>query len=280
MPRFQNVRDDRLFVLWTVLVWEGELRNARLQTLFSLKPVQVSRLLAEFRSSFPDAVVLDSTTKSWKLAQWEAIPPKAKNIQSYLSIVANEHGDLPEWLCDARVMFTEPQPAVFAGIRKACRLKRGLAIRYASMRHPEGTERLVFPHTVVRLGQRWHMRAWCAARKDFRDFNLGRILAITKSDEIFEGEIPEDKAWQKRITIRLVPHRQLPPSQEGVVRGEFCRGTSGRRITVPAALVHYTIQEVRAAIVPLKETPPDYLLEVANIDELRPYLFGDANSNS
>jgi len=76
-----------------------------------------------------------------------------------------------------------------------------------------------------------------------------------------------------KVPVRLVAHPDLTPEQEALIRFEYFNNTAARVDTCRGALVSYFIQDVRAAIDPAKQRPPDFQLAVANIEEVRPWLF-------
>jgi predicted DNA-binding transcriptional regulator YafY len=117
------------------------------------------------------------------------------------------------------------------------------------------------------------VRAWCAEKKEFSDFVLGRFTRASLLKEPAPVTVSADKAWQKMIAVRLIAHHELPESQQRILRTEYFAGAQARRISTRAALVPYLIQDLRAAIDPQKERPPDFQIEVANLAEIRPWLF-------
>jgi hypothetical protein len=75
------------------------------------------------------------------------------------------------------------------------------------------------------------------------------------------------------VTIELAAHRNLSAQQKKVVQGENFRGLAVRRLLIRACLAQYVIQDLRAAIDPEKEMPPNFQIEVVNIEGLRSVLF-------
>lgn len=71
----------------------------------------------------------------------------------------------------------------------------------------------------------------------------------------------------------LVGLIRLTPEQEELIRFEYFNGTSARVETCRGALVGYFIQDMRAALDPGKQRPPDYQLAVANDKEVSRWLF-------
>src|SRR3546814_9421555 len=77
------------------------------------------------------------------------------------------------WLHDARPAFINPDEVSIALVRQACLQKMGIDVSYVSLTSGE-TKRTLFPHALVRTAARWHVRAWCPEREEYRDFNVGR----------------------------------------------------------------------------------------------------------
>lgn len=264
------LRDHRLGIMEGVLAWEGEIGNARVRQLFDIQPVQASRLLAEFRFLMGDRIVEDSRAKVWRSASPEGIETDI-SLSEYARQTATDDG-ASSCIVDAGIDLTEVKPVVFALLRKAALKRAGIVISYASMENPTFEEWTIFPHSIIHVGSRWHVRAWCAKRKDFRDFMLGRIRSTAVVSEITTKGMDDDHGWNKLVQMRLAPHRRLSADQQKVVRSEYFGGTMGRRLSVRACLVPYVIQDLRLAIDPEKEGPPDFQIEITNAEQLRKAL--------
>lgn len=271
MANTPKLRDQRLRVMEGVLDWEGEIGNARVRKLFGVQPVQASRLLAEFRTRLGDRITEDGRARLLRPIN----PSQQCSTMSLDEYIRQTYSveDNDSCIVDARVDFTDVRPSVFATMRRAALTETGVAISYASMTNPIPSERIVFPHSIVHVGRRWHVRAWCSKRSEFRDFTLGRIMTAAHVETEATHTLINDAAWNKLVQVRLVAHRNLSQEQQLVVRTEYFGGTAGRRQSVRACLVQYVIQDLRAAVHPEREVPPEYQMEVANVTELRKWLF-------
>jgi hypothetical protein len=258
----------RFFMLDTLLKWEGELSNGRVRGLLDIQKVQVSRLLSEYRDAYPNRVIWDPAKKRY-LAQ-ASRERFGGTADDYLYILA-EKGDESVWIERLETNISSVRPEVLIALRRATEKGAAVRIDYTSMAQPEGQERDIFPHHIVQAGRRWHVRAWCCTRLEYRDFVLGRIRKITPAD-IEEKPSAKDVSWEARVDVRLVPHNNLSASQARVIRDELFEGSVARRIRTRGCLVPYVVQEVRASTSP-DQIPPDYQIEVANLDEIRKYLF-------
>lgn len=265
------LRDHRLKIMEGVLAWEGEIGNARVRKLFGLQPVQASRLLAEFRLLMGKQINEDGRAKVLKPATVEGIETDI-SLDEYVRQTQTGEDSNP-CIVDARIDLTEVKPFVFALLRKATLNRTGVRISYASMTTPAFEERTIFPHSIIHVGRRWHVRAWCAKRQDFRDFTLGRIKSATSASEAAPQTIDHDLAWHEIVMIELAAHRKLSTQQQIVVREEYFGGVENRRLPVRSCLAQYVIQDLRAAIDPENEVPPEFQIEIINREQLKKALF-------
>lgn len=276
MANKPNLLRSRIAALESLLIWEGEIANSRLRDLFDLKSVQASRLIAAFKAAHPKALKADSRTKRFVAAGTLRPVVSSGSLAEYLGWLAQGSGDGPQAIEDARIDLTRIEPGHFASVRQACLNASGLRIRYESMSHPKGVDREIYPFTLVRVGRRWHVRAWCCSRQEYRDFNLGRIRSVSPISNR-RPRLPIDELWRKRATVILQAHRELTPEQAAVIRRESFGGKRRRPIATRACHVSYVIQDLQAAVEPGRQGPPDYQIEVANVSGLKPYLFQVSN---
>lgn len=269
MANKPNLKDHRFRIMEGVLAWEGKIGNARVRQLFGLQPVQASRLLADFRAYMGDKLVEDSRTKVWRPADHQGLAPELTLVE-YARLV-----ETPDDYCivDARVDLTNIRPVLFSTVRKAAVTSTGITISYASMTTPAFHERTIYPHAIVHVGRRWHVRAWCERRHAFRDFTLGRIRDAVLTQMPAPAGREQDNAWNRLIEIELAAHHKLDAAQQKVVQVEYFGGDKTRRIPCRACLAQYVIQELRAAINPEVEIPPEFQIEIANTTDLKDMLF-------
>ncbi|NIA00872.1 hypothetical protein F2P46_35015 [Massilia sp. CCM 8734] len=104
--------------------------------------------------------------------------------------------------------------------------------------------------------------------------NLGRIskAALEPLAEAMPGA-GADHEWNTFVQVRIAAHPALSQEQADVIRFEHFSGTASMTQTCRAALVRYFVQDVHAALDPLRQMPPEYQLAVDNIGEVRAWLF-------
>ncbi len=277
---------QRLSLLENVLLWEGRLNRARVQELFGLRPVRASEWIREFREKHPNWLVWNSKTRSYHAspdvyqAKRDADLRKledAVSLTKYLTLIGIPHaapGSLQNRIVwSAYPDLSSPHPGIFAVLSDAIRTHHAVQITYRSMREPKPHQRVISPHNLIRAGRRWHTRAFCSTNQDFRDYALGRITDAKMLEISSERLEKDDDAWMAKVSVRLVAHPDLSKEQEDVIRFEYFNNTSARVESCRGALVGYFIQDLRAATDIKKQQPPDYQLAVANVDEVKQWLF-------
>lgn len=281
-----NLPLPRFALLDAVLRWEGRLNNARLRELFGLSAVRSSEWIREFRDKHPLWMEWDTkqrayyaTSEVYRPARHSDLrrPEDALSLARYLTLAGTTL--LTPDIARTHVIWTAfpdlsmPQPKIFSKLFEAVRMKRAVEIVYRSMREPTPHKRVIFPHSVVRAGRRWHTRAFCVTNNDFRDYAIGRIIEAKILDTSPNHSEDEDKGWTTKVNIRLIAHPDLTQEQEELIRFEYFSNTSSQVDACRGCLVNYFIQDVRAATDTKTQRPPDYQLAVGNLEEIKPWLF-------
>lgn len=272
MPRRSSAPKERFEAIEILLLWERRVSRSRLLSLFDVHETLASRDIANYRLQYPDACEPEMASKSY-IASWGLRPQLTKGtFDEYQRLIGAfrgfEGGAVSVPFEHSQVDATAVRYPVFSLIHQAISLGRCIQVQYRSMTHPQGLERAIRPHALIQAGPRWHVRAFCAKVQEFRDFNLGRISAVSASerDDLEVGE--QDRDWHQMISIRLVPHRGLSAAQAMMVRDEYMGGTVAKVFNVRASMAKYLIQSFRAAVDPDRETAPEHLLMVARPQDL------------
>lgn len=262
---------DRISDLETVLYWEGEIDNQRIRELLGVQPVWASKLMAELVKRVGKHATKETSRSPLRLTPRALEKSKNRALDDYLRIVKAQCAG-EEVVEDARLDLSIVAPNVFVAIMQAIKKKNGLSIVYHSMNDPKGSERQIFPHAMVRAPRRWHVRAWCAKRREFRDFTLGRISSIVKIDEVAPYTRANDKEWNETVSFYVTAHPSLSPEQQAIIAAEYYPGASARRLIVRKCLAGYIIQDLRLATDINKETPPEFQLFVPDAQKLRAFF--------
>ena len=269
----------RLELLKLLLLWEGRIGNARLRELLGLSLIRASQWLKEFREYQPDWSQWNSITRSYN-ATWEFYRDKhgddSISLMKYLSFVglpATTHSESHHVVVAAFPDIATPNPVIFAVLARASQMEREVEITYRSMRNPSPHKRIISPHSIIRSGGRWYVRAYCNLNQQFRNYSLGRISHAALLDQPAGFLVDDDKDWATKVPVRLIAHPDLNSEQESVIRFEYFMNTSSRITTCRGPLVNYYIKDVRAAVDIETQRPPEYQIAIGNIEEINKWLF-------
>lgn len=167
-------------------------------------------------------------------------------------------------------------PSVIRPVLRAIRNKAGIHVRYRSLTHPEGLARDLYPHRLVNTGFRWHLRAYCGLRQDFRDFNLSRIVSSEQSVTVppAAASHEKDKDWHTVVKLVIKPNPQLPRDEISLLEQEFAMKRGSMDVNTRGALVPYTLQSYQIdPKLPSGANPRQYRLILDNVNELIDYLW-------
>lgn len=250
--------------------WEGELSNARIREVFGVQAVQSSRLLAAYMAERGGALSRATPRAPVKpsLRFDDEVPPTSAD--DYLRLLSGASQSLPgsDVVIDARPSLLSEDPRLFADLLNASRAGTGLSITYGSMQNPGGTERAIFPHSLVRAPRRWHMRAWCDLRKEFRDFALGRVLSYTTLDQLAPKQRRQDADWNRFVNLKVVAHPDFGDEHQRLLRREYFSGKASMNLRVRKALASYVVQDLRLATDLKRDRPPQFQLYLENAESL------------
>ncbi|MBS1186611.1 MAG: hypothetical protein H6R04_629 [Burkholderiaceae bacterium] len=280
-----DLSQQRFATLELLLLWEGVLNRSRLSSLLGVGDIRASQLIQEFRDQNPQRLRWNTKSRSYHAtnaaytaASFSKLPnDRAASLARYLALVGLPYvtGEMETIgpICAAFPELSAPSPQVFASLSQAIRTRQSVEITYRSMGNPIPHKRTLSPHHLVRAGRRWHVRAFCATHKEFRDYALGRIVDAVLIGLSSERTEIDDLSWNTQVPVQLIAHPNLSREQEDVIRFEYFSNTASCTVTSRGALVGYFVQDVRAAIDPSRQTPPDYQLAVSNLAEVKPWLF-------
>ncbi len=283
----QTIPEQRIAQIELLLRWEGRLNRGRVCDLLGLSPIRASELIRLYRDQHPHWVKWDTTHKSYYATPTfyqvghDSDPHKPENAESlarYFALAGLPNASSASVPADTIALdafptLAIPRPKIFAILGEAIRIHRAVEITYRSMRDPSPHQRIIEPHSLVQTGHKWHVRAFCTANQQFRDYALGRVVDAKLLKQQSERAQTDDEAWMTKVPVRLVAHPGLARPQEELIRFEYLNDTASRVVTCRGSLVNYFIQGLRAATDVKTQHPPEYQLAVDNAEEIRPWLF-------
>lgn len=265
--------------------WEGRLVTNRLVGWFGISRQQASADIKRYMANHNlDSLVHDPSVKAYvPRPGFQPVLTKG-HINEYLDMVSGLVSESMAITLETDINVASVQlpdravrPEVVREVIKACRASSSIKILYASMANPSWSERVISPHTLVYTGFRWHVRAYCHKRNDYRDFILSRIDRTPQATGIAAPPLEEDKQWNEVISITLVPNTKLTDGQKTLVEKDYGMPEGRLQLRVRKSLAHYTLQRYQAAITDEEiANSSQYHIQLAEQDrkKLYPYLFG------
>lgn len=262
------------------LYWEGRINRADLTKHFGISVPQASLDLARYQEVAPLNLTYEGSEKVY-LATPEFKPALApEHADSYLDqLLAVASGTLAKdtvfigWAPPTdlvRAPHRRVPSDVLLPVLRAIRQELVLDVAYQSFNQPAPTKRLISPHAIAFDGFRWHARAYCHTRKEFRDFVLGRLLEIqprSKSDI----DPHSDHAWNTFVEVKIAPHPDLTESQRRAIELDYGMSSGVAVLPTRLALLFYLLKHLGLS----RDTPNKAAAQqivLANEDKVAPYL--------
>lgn len=240
-PRFE-------FIEWR-LFWEGHLNRSDLEDRFGISTPQASVDLRNYRAVAGENIEYNATEKRFVASK----PMKARflqvsanrlllQLQAFVNGVLKREdmhfSEMPEVDVTPEII-RDVRAGVLQGILNAMRSNSAVAVRYQSLTSSRWRD--IAPHALAFDGHRWHARAFCYERREFRDFVLTRIERLGKQKPMpFDPE--HDLAWQNKIELLLCPHPGLSNEQSEAIQRDYDMRDGVRKIEMRLSLSYYFIK--------------------------------------
>lgn len=261
------------------LLWNGRINRSELVEFFEISIQQASLDLAEYAALAPGNLYYDRQSKVYRAAK--SLNPVF--IQADSQILLNQLRALKSGSLPSSMSFIGWQPPfeivqlplraidsdILIRVLWAIRDREELEVQYQSMREPVATRRWIAPHALAFDGARWHLRAWCHAGTEFRDFVLGRIQRIQDS-RTTSVDSNEDLKWHRMARVILRARSTLTKQQRNAIEHEFGMRGGELQVSMREALVFYFVRQlnlIHARELRAVEQPLEWVNE-ADFEEL------------
>ncbi|QLL64220.1 WYL domain-containing protein (plasmid) [Sinorhizobium mexicanum] len=260
------------------MFWENRVIRSDLESTFGISTPQASVDLRNYREIAPGN--LKPTARGYKpsaVFKPRFLIPSADRL--LLQLRAALSGVIPKsdlWFREVPPVEVAPDIARSVStecLRKllmAMRERVALDIRYHAL--TGARRRAIAPHALAFDGHRWHVRAWCCDKEDFRDFVLSRIDEIGDTKPV-QFDPDHDIEWATKIMLRLRPHRGLSPQQSKTIQLDYGMVDGHLDLEMRASLAFYFIRRMNLDLSASKELSPGRLqLELENSETVMEQL--------
>lgn len=119
-------------------------------------------------------------------------------------------------------------------------------------------------------GFRWHARAYCHTREEFRDFVIARMLEVSDSDSVAVGS-HKDAEWHNIVPLVLAPHPKLSEPHKRAIELDFGMHDGQVEFQCRQTFLFYALRHLRLDV---EETaqPEAQQIILKNRDELESVL--------
>lgn len=273
-------QDRRLKFIDFRLRWEGRINRTDLTRFFDISMPQASADLSKYAEAAPENLRYDGRAKAY--LRTESFSPLYSRSAS--NTYLNELLTLEAGVMEPKSSFIGWRPelgvvplpkrmvdgAVLSRLLQAIKDRRRVRVHYQAMARPEPTTRILSPLALAYDGFRWHVRAYCHRREDFRDFVIARLSELTL-EEPSDISVADDVQWNTVLTLVLAAHPKLPPQAKKVLQMDF--GMEGGSVKFPCrqALLFYALRKLGLDR-PEEREPEAEQIILLNRQELRPYI--------
>lgn len=245
---------QRLQFIESLLIWDGSVQRGEVCQVFNVTPNHLTRDIKRYRTFHKGALEYDVESRAYR--RGSAFTPlfASGSAEEYLALLQASGRCNPAIVLPAMghvVPFEtllQPlgliQAEVLRAVIHALRSSTGLSVTYQSFSEPSPTERMLWPHTLVFNGERWHVRAFDGRKNEFRDFVLARFLSAELSPRATPSPIADDSLWEETEVLEIAPAPYLSATQKKVVAREYGMTTDNDgnpvwRITLRKCLIGY-----------------------------------------
>lgn len=235
------------------LFWDGRINRADLMSFFGISVPQASADFAHYQELAPNNIQYDASAKQYvaeKLFKPVFMSPDSESyLRQLLSIargLIDKENSFAGWLPGFDVVPIPDrlvEPHTLFRVLSAIRNKHRLNVQYQSMTNPEPSWRWISPHALGFDGFRWHIRAYCHTRKEFRDFLFSRILSINEHNPT-EIDTSNDRLWHEYVVLRIGPNPLLDENKRKVIELDYGMENGERAIRVRGAHFFYLCQRL------------------------------------
>lgn len=273
-------QDRRLKFIDFRLRWEGRINRTDLTRFFDISMPQASADLSKYAEAAPVNLRYDGRAKAY--VRTESFSPLYSRSAS--NTYLNELLTLEAGVMEPKSSFIGWRPelgvvplpkrmvdgAVLSQLLQAIKDGRRVRVCYQAMARPEPTTRTLSPHALAYDGFRWHVRAYCHRREEFRDFVIARLSELTL-EEPSDISVDDDVQWNTVLTLVLAAHPKLPAQAKKALQMDFGMEGGSVKFACRQALLFYALRRL-GLDQPEKQEPAAEQIILLNREELQPYI--------
>lgn len=270
---------QRYWILELLANWEGQVNTKPLMQAFNISRQSASAIINKYLASHKDALSYDVAQKTYLVTD-AFIPHYINNtVDEYLdwqllgTIPSSHSRDSAISQIRISPLSRYVDPKIMRPLIKAVRNKTAVDCEYLSVTNSEPLGRLIYPHTFVKAANRWHIRGFCALRRNFLDFVLSRFQSVEYDGAVAECTEKDDTKWNTSVSLILCPDPRLSDMQKQTLEKDFKMKNGQLTINARGALVKYTLDDLQIKTKMLEADPQAQQLVCVNYSDIKPWLY-------
>lgn len=231
------------------LLWEGHVNRSDLIETFGISVPQSTLDFREYMERAPGNMDYDKRLRHYfptPTFKPIFISDRAEGYLSQLTALAvsGEKQSIPGLIGATPPFDILPAPerrvdsSTLQQLLKSMRELLSIEIHYQSLSSPMPSWRRISPHSLASDGLRWHVRAYCYAKEEFRDFVLGRIMDI-RDAQVSAISATADTEWNEIIKVTIAPNPALTVDQHKIIERDYSMTRGETEICVRKSLLFY-----------------------------------------
>lgn len=274
----EDTQSARLAFFEMLLYWQGECRTTQLVQQFGVTRAQIGKDVKYYRHQYPNALAKGASPFKPTLEFKSQFYSGSQHV--YLQwvesgIFESKPIASPDWFSETKLHSSEISPAILWPIIRALQQKQRIEVDYVSLNSPDRSGRIIQPHSLVKTGQRYHLRAYCEKAQEFRDFVLTRFLSVPTPEGGATKFINDDLAFNTSVTLEIIPDQRLDDAQQQVIARDFQMTDKRLLIHTKAALAHYVLMDLGISDSVIHVEPKAQQVILSNRAELKPWLLNN-----
>lgn len=266
----------RLEFLETRLLWEDKISRGDLVDFFDISTPQATKDIKMYQEKAPANLYYDKSMKQYVAAEGIEpvfVPFKSESYFSQLliALMNKEEGVFSCGKMPPAYQLPNPgrmvEESILKAILRCIHSGSSIRIEYQSMNSPEPTKRWISPHALGFDWHRWHVRALCHTHREYRDFNLGRILSVGDMQDAAIDH-SNDFLWYNTVTFRISTHPDLTQSQKRYVENDYNMVNGSAEVEVKAAFHFYFKERFKLTKGHEKRPAKEQQIVLTNEDEI------------
>lgn len=265
--------EKRFHFIEVMITWHGWVNTTHLIRFFNIQRQAASRTFGNYKKQYPHAIVYDDSVKGFVSEHQFECRHSTQQFIEYQQLTKQKTPLIMAGVIDIPLPTRNPNPQLAQPILRAIEEKRAIDIGYTSLANPQYNGRIIEPHSLIFDGMRWHVRAYCQQRGDYRDFVLSRFNGESSDEGKAAHTIEADEKWNQFVDIEILPDPRLNQAQQNVIGLDYQMTNGKCVITTRVALINYLLKRLRLDTYATNPLAQQIVLSEHSRQQISPYTY-------